>query len=143
MRCVIPQGVPRNSFKPIPRKLFFEKTGRKTSRNSAQRRRKFHQAIASVPLVAPSNRRRTPPRSPQIPIGRLSMSKRIALFKIIKCLDAAGLWCVGPDLPPCCAPVSSQEKTVMVGGAASSVEEHHPRNGPSQFQGSHHALVAR
>src|SRR5882757_2652444 len=105
MRCAH-TAVARNSFKHHD-KLFFE-TGRKTSRNSAQRRRSpsSNRPASLLPL----HRRRTSAGHLN-PSGDLSMSKRIALLSAA----AFGALALTATLV---APVSAQEKTVMVGGAA-------------------------
>src|SRR6266478_6822291 len=105
MRCAH-TAVPPNSFKHHD-KLFFE-TSRKTSRNSAQRRRSppSNRPASLLPL----HRRRTSAGHLN-PSGDLSMSKRIAL------LSAAAFSALALTAT-LVAPVSAQEKTVMVGGAA-------------------------
>src|SRR3954469_1474021 len=82
----------------------FAETARKTSRNSAQRRRNqpVHRPASLPPAVIP----------PAIAIlGRRFMSKRIALL-------SAAVFSALAFTATINAPVSAQEKTVMVGGAA-------------------------
>jgi uncharacterized surface protein with fasciclin (FAS1) repeats len=88
----------------IRKNLLFE-TARKTSRNSDQRRRSKHENgavvdrfIAGAPAGQPHHR-------------ETSMSKRIALLSAV----AFGALALTATIA---APVSAQEKTVMVGGAA-------------------------
>jgi uncharacterized surface protein with fasciclin (FAS1) repeats len=85
----------------------FPETGPETSRNSAQRRRSYSRYICRAvvnPFIAGGDPLVTQP-------GDASMSKRIALLSSFA-LSALALTAVAV------APVSAQEKTVMVGGAA-------------------------
>jgi uncharacterized surface protein with fasciclin (FAS1) repeats len=88
-------------------KNLFPETTPKTSRNSAQRRRSQpnNRPALLLPLIA-GDIRRSRNQS-----GDVSMSKRIALLSAV----AFGALALTASIV---APVSAQEKTVMVGGAA-------------------------
>src|SRR6266542_5281185 len=96
---------PRKSFRHHDN--LFPETGRKTSRSSAQRRR--NQPGQSTWRRCFHHRRIT--RRPSQSSGEDSMSKRIAL------LSAAAFSALA-FAATITAPVSAEEKTVMVGGAA-------------------------